>query len=494
MYFDYNNAMHVIAVYARASKDREDKRVSTSRQVARGTALAEALFPGVPVRTYVDNDKSGGDPDVVRDGYNQLIADVRAGAVAQVVCHEQSRLTRIPGVWDDLVVTLTKAGITKVHTVQNGVVAVEPGNRLVGRIMSVIDAEELERIKARTLAAHAQLAAEGRPSGARTYGYRYVPGADGRSTLVIKPAEAKVVRLICNQLIAGHSLSAIGAELDAAGVPTPRGGSRWRTGTVKSAVARPTVAGLRGHHGDLTPGTWEAIVTEERWRKALRALGAKTVIDAGGQRRPSNRVHRPARRRWLLTGGLARCGVCDSPMLVAPKRGGGPSMYVCHHTKDGACGRVSLSPAEVVEQLVVEQVLDALDKPKLAKRLIEHPDPQRAGLLADLARAQEDMRQAAERKDSGRIDWETFDALHDPAKARAEAARAALAALPDPDVELPPADQVRERWEEMPLRQKRAVLERFLEAVEVLPATTRGRSKLTTNERVDARLELKWRQ
>jgi DNA invertase Pin-like site-specific DNA recombinase len=86
------------------------------------------------------------------------------------VCHEQSRLTRQPAQWDERVVTLHKAGIAKVNTVQGRTVPVEPGNRLVGRIMSVIDAEEVERTRARILAAHEQLAGEGRPNGGRQYG------------------------------------------------------------------------------------------------------------------------------------------------------------------------------------------------------------------------------------------------------------------------------------------------------------------------------------
>ena len=63
----------------------------------------------------------------MRDGYDQLVADIRAGAVAELICHEQSRMTRLPEVWNALVITLTKAGITKIHTVQQGTISVEEG-------------------------------------------------------------------------------------------------------------------------------------------------------------------------------------------------------------------------------------------------------------------------------------------------------------------------------------------------------------------------------
>ena len=156
--------MQVIAVYARASKDRAERRISTARQIFQATKLANDQFPGVEVRVYEDNDITAADPKVERPDYNRLIADIRRGDVAQVFCHAQPRLVRQPAEWNELVVTLTKAGITKIHTVLGGVVAVDPGNRLVGSIMNLIDAEEVERTRQRTLSAHKQLAAEGRPS------------------------------------------------------------------------------------------------------------------------------------------------------------------------------------------------------------------------------------------------------------------------------------------------------------------------------------------
>src|SRR5262245_56439488 len=110
--------MPVIAIYARTSRDREDKRVSIRRQVERCTKRANDLFPGVEVRAYdKDNNKSGADPDVVREDYERLLNDIRRGQVAQVVVHEQSRLTRQPQQWNQLVVILTRAGIEKIHTV-----------------------------------------------------------------------------------------------------------------------------------------------------------------------------------------------------------------------------------------------------------------------------------------------------------------------------------------------------------------------------------------
>jgi DNA invertase Pin-like site-specific DNA recombinase len=517
--------MQIVAVYARASKDRELKRVSTARQITQATKLATELFPGVPVRTYEDNDLTAADPSVERPEYKRLVADIRRGDVLQVVCHAQPRLVRQPAEWNELVVTLTKAGITKVHTVLAGPVSVEPGNRLVGSIMNLIDAEEVERTRARTLSAHAQLADEGRPPGGLQYGYRYERGDDGRASLVIEPEQATVVRLICDRLIEGYSVRGICAELDAAGVATPRAiqayarklkkppaeltdseraealrVGRWNKTGLKAVVSKPAVAGFRGHRGQLIPtDRWEPIIEPERWRKALRALGSATVLDSTGKVHPSVRTRRATPRRWLLTGGLAVCGRCRSKLGViyanlpvgATER---IAAYGCHTSVGSdACGRVSISPAETVEEYVVLQVLDALDRPEVAARLLSHPDPERARLLGELAEAEAVMNEAAELRGAGIYDKPRWERQFYPAKARADAARAALDALPDPHVDLPPADQVREAWEEMPLRARRALLERFVEAVEIAPAASRGRSTLTAWERVEQRVTIRWR-
>jgi DNA invertase Pin-like site-specific DNA recombinase len=481
--------MHVIAVYARASKDRTERRISVDRQVAQTTAMMQGLFPELPIRVYVDNDLSAADPEVFRPDYQRLIGDIRRGEVAEVAAHAQARLTRQTSEWDDLVVTLTKAKITKVHTVLGGLVAVAPGNRAVGKILAAIDAEEAERTKARFLSMHEQLAAEGRPNGGRTYGYRHAKGDDGRAVLEVVATEAAVIRLICDRLLEGHSMVAVAALLNEKGEPTPRGPGRWRHTTVRRVVTKPTIAGLRGYHDQVTPTTrWEPIIAEERWRAVVRAVD--------GRSRPSSGR---AGRRWLLTGGLAVCGACGEPLSVVNKgevAGQTRYAYACHIKggREDACGKVSLAPAEVIEDLVVAQVLQALDNPKMAKRLVADPDPKRARLLAEVADAEGLMNEAAELRGAGVYDKERWERQFYPAKARAEAGRAALAAMPDPNVVLPPADQVADRWENMPLRQQRALLERFIEVVTVLPATTRGRSKLSTAERVDSRLDITWRR
>jgi DNA invertase Pin-like site-specific DNA recombinase len=143
-------------------------------------------------------------------------------------------------------------GIEKIDTVQQGVISVGSGNRLVGRLLAIVDAEEVERTRARVLAAHQQLAVEGRPQGGRCYGFDYERDAEKRSVRVINPAEAQVVREIADKLVSGHSATSIAGDLNARGVPSPRGKGRWHLSSLKYVISKPAVAGLRSHHGKLT--------------------------------------------------------------------------------------------------------------------------------------------------------------------------------------------------------------------------------------------------
>src|SRR4051812_25673193 len=114
-------------VYARASADPREQRISVDRQIDRCVARGLELWPGAEPRIFRDDAITGGDPDVYRPGFAQFLAAVRSsrkGELVGVVVNEQSRLTRQgTNAWDDLVVTLTKAGLAKVETLKSGPVS-----------------------------------------------------------------------------------------------------------------------------------------------------------------------------------------------------------------------------------------------------------------------------------------------------------------------------------------------------------------------------------
>jgi hypothetical protein len=305
--------------------------------------------------------------------------------------------------------------------------------------------------------------------------------------------EAAVIRRIVDELLEGHSANAVADRLTADGIATPRGGA-WRGNTVLAMIRRPHIAGLRVHNGQVRRARWEAIITPERWETLQRVIASSTVVDTTGTVRHIGRARGDTSRKWLLTGGLARCGRCGSPLAVTKQlRGDGYlSAYGCT-TKGGnpdACGGVNVAPAAVVEAVVVDELTRVLANPAIAARLHHSDDPRRADLLAEVEAADARIKRAAELFGSNEIDEETWRTMHGPAVARANAARAALAATEPPEVDLPPADVVRDRWDDLPLKARQAVLSRFLSAVWVLPQETRPAD---ARERVARRLQLDWK-
>src|SRR3990170_3285808 len=89
-------------------------------------------------------------------------------------------------------------------------------------------------------------------------------------------------------------------------------------------------------------------------------------------------------RRYLLTGGLLRCGLCDTPM-PPPPRPARPRRYVCASGPGfGGCGRIA-TVAEPLESFVAQAVLYRLDTPQLARAL---RDARKANLEHDQLAAQ----------------------------------------------------------------------------------------------------------
>jgi DNA invertase Pin-like site-specific DNA recombinase len=498
----------VALVYARASADPSDQRISVDRQVKLCTARALDLWPDAEVKVFRDDSITAADPSVHRPGFAQFLTAVRSarkGELVGVVVNEQSRLTRQgTGSWDELVVTLTKSGISKVETLRSGPISVEPGNRLVGRLLAVVDAEEVERTKARCQDAHRELFNEGRPSSRAPFGYRSTKDSDGRPALEPHPVEAPIVRQVFDLALQGHAVNAIAAKLNADGVP-PRSAKWkfkdnrptpvWQRPTVMAVLTSPSVAGLRAHTDEdgqlhMVPARWPALIDVDQWHRVQRVLDRPTIVtrtDGSVYRARSQPRAKP--RKSLLSGGrrrgldgrpgevygVLRCGRCGFPLVTQPQaRPGGVKVaaYACNRAKTdpAACSGCSISPADELETMVVTAITERLAvSPGLRDRLNVAEDSEAGRWRAERDAAKVRMLIAAEMFGSGAIDPDTFAAMHRPAKTAFEFADARLSALSTSDTLLPTAEDVAERWESLTLKQQRAVVERLIARIVIAP-------------------------
>jgi site-specific DNA recombinase len=257
---------------------------------------------------------------------------------------------------------------------------------------------EVERKSARQKAANAQRAKdEGGPWWpSRPFGYDAAPDRETGKWWTVKrakgqppkfnpiwldPTEAALVRQAYRDFNAGATLRSLAARWNAAGVLTPKG-NPWTGTQVRALLMSERNAGLRpcrekGPDGKvktrLVPGTWDAVVTENVWRMAVRKLS-----------NPKRRSG-PSRGRKYLLSGIARCGRkgCGAPLGSAISSRG-QRQYHCNR-----CQKISRDGVKL-DQLVTERVVWRLSKPDAVELLESDNDDVDTDALREQRQALED--------------------------------------------------------------------------------------------------------
>lgn len=447
----------------------------------------------MPVEVFRDEGISAANGDH-RPGLERLRAAVRAGQVTRVWCVEQSRLERREGAWFELAAELEAAGITEVHTNRDGIIRLDD---VVGGIKAVLNAHEVRRMRARVNDTLDARAAAGVPAGTRPFGYQAVGVRENRTYEVI-PEQAEAIRWAAQKVLDGWSLSRIADVLDGQGLRAGHGG-RITPVTVRRWLVSPSIAGLRVHRGDIllaVRGNWPAILDEQTWREVNAVLAQPRIVRrSDGGTYPVTTAHTgPAGRHYLLTGGLAVCGVCGHAMIGQVKQlGKKPGLppkrtapyLLCHPSRGGrACTGIMLEP---VENLVTERLFTELEqRPAFAAALSsdQHADA-RAQLAADLAALHAERAEYARDAAAGtmtRSEWLAMRPVFDERESRL---RHDLAAIPAPAGRADWAE-VREAWADLTLDEQRAFLRRYVARVTI------SRARPGTQRFDPGRVSIEW--
>lgn len=288
------------AIYTRISRDVEGNKVGVQRQEKDCRALAKTLGLGV-AKVYTDNDigasnRTGAKP---RPAYAQMLEDARTGLIDTIIAYSNSRLTRRPLEWVELI-SLAELGKLKIKTVVSGSHDLTTADgRAVALTVAAWDAAEAERISERQKAAFQHRALQGKPKlqRQRPFGWE----ADG---ITIRESEAALIREAVQELIQGATTSHIARKWENRGVRTAAGGSHWEQSVIRRVLVGWRTAGVRTYkreplydeHGDPVMGTWEPIISLEERSQALIALQEHARV-------------KKRQGKWLLSG-LLRCGSC----------------------------------------------------------------------------------------------------------------------------------------------------------------------------------------
>jgi DNA invertase Pin-like site-specific DNA recombinase len=365
------------AIYCRLSKNRRGKKANVRDQERDCRDYIDSQGWQF-VDSYVDDGISASDKsEKPRDEFARMMVDLRAGLIDVIVASEFTRLYRRPRELEDLL------DPDDGFNFQVELVTIDPTVRRWDIRTGIGKAELREAAKqaaqysdyiSEKVRSHAKhRATDGRWHGGHPgYGFDYVPvKRDGEGEelepeqMSVNEDQAKVVRQVVWQVLAGKRIGTICSSLNDAAIRT-RDGKLWRQGNLHPILVKPAIAGLVRHpeKPDLVRSVWGtfvecsqhpgsndcfgAIISEHDWRK-LQALLA----------RPERTKNLIGARSALLTG-YVYCGSCGKK-LVATRDQRGKRVYACKRDSHRAgCGKIKRL-ADPIDQLITELVIATLE-------------------------------------------------------------------------------------------------------------------------------------
>lgn len=443
------------ALYCRISQDTAGTALGVARQEAdtreycqrRGWAVAE---------TIVDNDVSGysGKP---RPGYRRLLDGLANGTYDGIVVWHPDRLHRSPAELERFIDVVEATGAQVASVTAGDFDLATPEGRLTARIVGSVARKESEDKSRRQRRKHLELAEAGQLSGGgkRAFGYE-----DDR--LTVNESEAVEIRSAAARILAGASLRSVTVDWQAR-VRTPGGGT-WKSVNIRRVLCSARIAGQRDHRGRTVPAVWPAIIDPDD------ALKVRAILEAN--RRPGQ----VTARSYLLSGWM-HCGRCGTAMRSRPAYRNGrhaKRRYACVIDK-GGCGHCGIT-AEHTEALVTEAVLAVLDTPALTEALATRERPPEPSAVDDVAAIEQRMTVLAEMFAGGEIGRSEWAAARDALEKRLSDARTTVAADAHDHgatVAIGDTATLRERWPEMGLEQRRAILGAVVTRIDIGPSTAK---------------------
>lgn len=438
-----------VAVYLRQSFDREGTGLAVDRQ--RQDCLKLCAERGWEPVEYVDNSISATSRKP-RPAYLRMLDDIRAGVVRGVVVWDLDRLHRQPAELESFI-DLADQHRLALATVTGDTDLGTDNGRLFARIKGAVARSEIERKSERQKAAHRQRAAAGKPySPVRPFGFL-------EDLVTHHPTEAAAIRGMYDDALAGVSQSAIARGLNECEIPSATGAA-WTQASVRNLLLKSRNAGLLTYKGEIVgPGAWDPIVPLETYRAVVEKFTANP--------RPFGARGGP--RKHLLVG-VAFCGVCGAALTTgytkATRR-----IYTC------PIGHVSRK-AEAVEELVEAVVVARLSRTDAIDLLSPEDDDEAEQLARERQAAADALDTLAQMFAGGELTASAFRAGNDKARARLEAADAAIPHTATTSILKPlvAADDVAAAWAALGVPRRRAALEALMTVT--LLRTRRGERTL----------------
>jgi hypothetical protein len=267
------------------------------------------------------------------------------------------------------------------------------------------------------------------------------------------PEEADAIREAARDILAGTSVRAICRRWEAKGLRGTRG-ARLSPQVVNGIMTAEWVAGRRAGKA----AQWPAILDEQTWR----LVGAVINSRATGRSYPR-----------ALFSGIATCALCGHSLSSRP-RAGGKRAYICGADL-GGCGKIRVMAADF-EQDVLERLFTRIDPEQLRDQ--QPADDGSAKAMAEMARLEGVKTQLAELAGTGELDLAEFRAAKATNERAMQALRGTLAKSAEEEALLrtrAEAVDLRDKWDDLGIEDRRRVVQALAERIEVGPAV-KGRN------------------
>ena len=354
--------------YQRASQDKKEQGKSVGDQGKLNLAEIGRYGWTCPAgASFTDNDLSASrHATKERPDFEQLMDAIRAGKFDVLVVWEISRNQRDLAVFVQIRDLCTEVGMF--FWLVGGVLYdLRDKNDRMMLGFQAVQAEWLaDSIRDNVKRGIDGAAADGRPHGKVTYGYRRIYDSRTRAFLrqeadteirtatatagtVSEYNHAGVVAEIFEKVTGGVPLITVEDGLNGRGIPSPEG-STWRRGVIRKMAMNPAYIGKRVLRGEVVgDGQWDGLVDEETYWTAVRLLED-----------PSRTTTRAGRAVHLLSY-VVRCAVCDGPLSMnkVERHGWSGRVYSCLKKRHVAV------TAEFLDEYVERAVVAWLSRPEV---------------------------------------------------------------------------------------------------------------------------------
>lgn len=470
------------AIIQRVSDPRRSLGASTDDQEKENReACARRGWVIPPDGVFTEKQSASRFARKAREEWARLTAEVAAGKYGVVVMWESSRADRTPDTWFPFLTACRVTGTLIYVTPQDRVYNLKDEWRDY-RTMAEdgIDAAiEVEKLSDRIKRGVRANVTKGRPHGRVVYGYERVYDEKTRRLAEQRPHpdRAPVVSEIKERIAAGEPVSVVTGDLNRRGLKGP-GGGVWYRETVRQIALNPVYAGQRYWRGDgqLHPGAWPALVSEETHYAAVLVLS-----DA------SRLTTRPGRHVYMLSH-VAECGECGSPLAGHPAWP--PQQMLPGYRCVRGCTATRVPYLDTyISRLAIRKLSDPQTYALITAGTTEKHSAARAeadGLRIRLDRAAASF--AAGKIDIGQL--EVINAAVRPALAKAEERLRVLEIPPPLRSLLTPEEDIEERWERAGVAARKQAVKYLFAWIILKRAERRGNTRGFDTGRV----EWEWRE